>query len=79
MARVGLFIVERREVFDLIGKWWWRAAAALMMVMCLSIPTILALLHTYFFMPRVGNCAFIGDIVLQFPLFKRCCTSTSAI
>lgn len=44
-----------------------------------SIPTILALLHTYFFMPRVGNCAFIGDIVLQFPLFKRCCTSTSAI
>lgn len=44
-----------------------------------SIPTILALLHTYFFMPRVGNCAFIGDIVLQYPLFKRCCTSTSAI
>ena len=44
-----------------------------------SIPTILALLHTYFFMPRVGICAFIGDIVLQYPLFKRCCTSTSAI
>jgi hypothetical protein len=74
MARVGLFIVERREVFDLIGKWWWRAAAALMMVMCCdvsldSIPTILALLHTYFFMPRVGICAFIGDIVLQYQQF----------
>jgi hypothetical protein len=34
-----------------------------------SIPTILALLHTYFFMPRVGICAFIGDIVLQYQQF----------
>ena len=74
MARVGLFIVERREVFDLIGEWRWRAAgggggAHDGDVSLDSIPTILALLHTYFFMPRVGNCAFIGDILLQYHQF----------